>query len=478
MNGCVGRGAPPSGPKEHQPKEMGGTLGNLLLIAWSHWILYYLWYCLVHNDAKLRDPLFDGRELWSDMRAAISEHARPTAFAVAFYSTFFVGQLLLAAFMPGPELRGRPVEYDETKRLSYLINGLSSWWLTLGVMLVTQAAGIFNWARLHDHYGEVLTVAVVFSDVFAVLLYFGALATGNSYRMTGDHVHDFFFGAVLHPRVGRVDLKMFAEGRVSWILLFMLTFGSSVKQAQLEALDQAASSPAGPGDSLQALGFHVLRDGNMWFILLAHFLYSNAVMKGEECIPMTWDIFYEKFGFMLIFWNFTGVPFMYCLQSMYLVRYRNKEETTHPLAYKLMCYGLLLSAYYVWDVSQSQKNLFRAKEENGGVYIKRKHAFPQLPWSDLEKPKYMSTECGSKLLVDGFWKYARKIHYTSDFIMALTWGLICGFGSFVPYFYPFFFLCMILHRTWRDTSRCKHKYGKDWVKYCERVPYVFVPRVF
>ncbi|QDZ20044.1 sterol reductase [Chloropicon primus] len=163
---------------------------------------------------------------------------------------------------------------------------------------------------------------------------------------------------------------------------------------------------------------------------------------------------------------------------MYLVRYRNKEETTHPLAYKLMCYGLLLSAYYVWDVSQSQKNLFRAKEENGGVYIKRKHAFPQLPWSDLEKPKYMSTECGSKLLVDGFWKYARKIHYTSDFIMALTWGLICGFGSFVPYFYPFFFLCMILHRTWRDTSRCKHKYGKDWVKYCERVPYVFVPRVF
>lgn len=37
--------------------------------------------------------------------------------------------------------------------------------------------------------------------------------------------------------------------------------------------------------------------GGMWFICTAQWLYSNAVMKGEECIPSTWDIFYEKVGF-------------------------------------------------------------------------------------------------------------------------------------------------------------------------------------
>lgn len=33
---------------------------------------------------------------------------------------------------------------------------------------------------------------------------------------------------------------------------------------------------------------------------VAHFLYVNACMKGEECIPTTWDVFYEKDGFMLV----------------------------------------------------------------------------------------------------------------------------------------------------------------------------------
>jgi delta24(24(1))-sterol reductase len=41
-------------------------------------------------------------------------------------------------------------------------------------------------------------------------------------------------------------------------------------------------------------------------MILAHFLYANACMKGEECVPTTWDIFYEKFGWMLIFWNISG----------------------------------------------------------------------------------------------------------------------------------------------------------------------------
>lgn len=58
---------------------------------------------------------------------------------------------------------------------------------------------------------------------------------------------------------------------------------------------------------------------------------------------------------------------------------------------------------------------------------------PQLPWGTLEKPRYLDTEEGSKLLVDGWWRCARKIHYTGDILMALSWGLICGFDHFLPY---------------------------------------------
>jgi Ergosterol biosynthesis ERG4/ERG24 family len=38
--------------------------------------------------------------------------------------------------------------------------------------------------------------------------------------------------------------------------------------------------------------------------------YRFESCKGEECIPQTWDMFHEKWGFMVIFWNFAGVPFV------------------------------------------------------------------------------------------------------------------------------------------------------------------------
>jgi len=48
-------------------------------------------------------------------------------------------------------------------------------------------------------------------------------------------------------------------------------------------------------------------------INIFYWFYSNACAKGEHYIPTTWDMFYEKFGWMLNFWNFAGVPFLYSI---------------------------------------------------------------------------------------------------------------------------------------------------------------------
>lgn len=62
----------------------------------------------------------------------------------------------------------------------------------------------------------------------------------------------------------------------------------------------------------------------MGLMILATGLYINACAKGEHMIPQTvrplrwfimiytdtsqqWDMFHEKFGFMLIFWNMAGM---------------------------------------------------------------------------------------------------------------------------------------------------------------------------
>jgi protein-S-isoprenylcysteine O-methyltransferase Ste14 len=73
---------------------------------------------------------------------------------------------------------------------------------------------------------------------------------------------------------------------------------------------------------------------------------------------------------------------------------------------------------------------------------------------------------------------ARQLNYTMDIYFALAWGLACGFTHFLPYFYCVFFTSMITHRAFRDNERCSAKYGADWERYKEKVPYLMIPYVY
>jgi len=53
----------------------------------------------------------------------------------------------------------------------------------------------------------------------------------------------------------------------------------------------------------------------------------------------------------------------------------------------------------------AQKSHFKAVETD--TYIKR-YTFPQLPFAELENPKYLKTHLGGKLLLGGLWGYLRK----------------------------------------------------------------------
>lgn len=123
----------------------------------------------------------------------------------------------------------------------------------------------------------------------------------------------------------------------------------------------------------------------------------------------------------------------------------------------------------------SQKSRFRMQMQGTFQY---RWTFPQLPWGTLENPQYIQTEHGNRLLVSGWWKYARKPNYSADWIQSLTWGLCIGTASPIPYFYPMFFLAVLVHRCGRDFERCELKYGKDWEKYCSIVKYRFIPGIY
>lgn len=382
--------------------EFGGPIGCGALMIWSHCVLIYFWISYRFYDGGFFMP-YDIIDIFSKLKFAL-----PNFTAFLLYFGFIGVQLLFAVILPGPIAEGLPVPTENNIKHKYKCNAASAWWLTILIYSVLYKLNIYSPTILIDNLGPVMVIAMLFGDFVSFFIYFSAIVKNKAIRMSGNFIYDFFMGAYLNPKLGSIDLKLFAEIRASWMQLFLITASAAIKQYEENGFVSKG----------------------MVIILLAHFLYCNACMKGEECVVSTWDIFYEKFGWMLIYWNLAGVPFLYCFHSLYALK--NPDIEINSFVFYLMILVLLL-AYYVWDTSQSQRNRFR--QIRHGTYVKRM-TFPQLPWGTLHNPKYMTTEAGSELLIDGWWKYARKIHYTADIIMASIWALSSYCSGILPFFYP------------------------------------------
>ena len=109
-------------------------------------------------------------------------------------------------------------------------------------------------------------------------------------------------------------------------------------------------------------------------------------------------MYYEKWGFMLIFWNLAGVPLSYCHCIIYLANH-DPAEYRWPRWALVTLYISYLFVYWVWDTANSQKNMFRSEER--GTALHRK-AFPQLPYKHIKNPQVVETGQGDRLLADGW----------------------------------------------------------------------------
>ncbi|KZV88163.1 ERG4/ERG24 ergosterol biosynthesis protein, partial [Exidia glandulosa HHB12029] len=112
--------------------------------------------------------------------------------------------------------------------------------------------------------------------------------------------------------------------------------------------------------------------------------------------------------------------------------------------------------YYIFRASNGEKNDFR----NG---------------RNPKNLRNMTTESGRKLLISGWWGFLRHPNYLGDLLMALAWSLPTGFDAPLTYFYFVYFFILLVHRNERDNDECHKKYGKDWERYTNLVPYSIIP---
>ncbi|KAK3946044.1 C-24(28) sterol reductase [Diplogelasinospora grovesii] len=435
--------------------EFGGSFGTSAMMIGFPILMWYMWIGAVYYNGKFpsRAPGESWQEFGAHLANLVYTGAFPHAKAWIMYWSFLVFEAILYCTLPGVWAYGKPLLHENGRQLKYFCNAYLSFYTTIALAAGLHFTGVFKLYTIIDEFGPLLTVAIISGWIVAVVAYISAFARGATHRMTGHHIYDFFMGAELNPRMfGILDFKMFFEVRLPWFILFLLSCGTAARQWEQNGYVS----------------------GEVGFLLMAHFLYANACGKGEELIVTTWDMYYEKWGFMLVFWNMAGVPLSYCHCTIFLANHHPDEYRWNRYVLVFL-YASYLFVYWVWDSCNSQKNRFRAMER--GTLIKR-NTFPQLPWQTLQNPKTIETGQGDKILVDGWYGLARKVHYACDAYFAICWGLITGFSSPFPWFYPVFFCCMITHRALRDIQRCREKYGEAWLEYERRVPYLFIPYVF
>ena len=347
---------------QHHEYEFGGPWGVTAMITLFPVLMYYLWICLWFYEGHLVHPTSfqDIVPFFQRMFHHVYEDAFPTPRAFVGYGGLMLVEFVLAWVVPGFEQEGLPVPSLNYKTLMYKCNALNCLYLTLLIAAGLHFSGIYRLTEIIAHFGEYMTVSMIAGFTVSLWTYAAAVITKTTHRMSGNFMYDFFMGASLNPRIGPIDLKMWAEVRIPWILLFLISVSGACKQYE----DYGYVTP------------------NMLFMVLATGLYINACGKGEECIPQTWDMFHEKWGFMVIFWNFAGVPFTYCYSIVYMARTNPEAYRFSTLTYVFM-YALLLFAHFVFDSSMAQKSRFRMQLQGT---LKVRWTFPQWPWSTLKDP--------------------------------------------------------------------------------------------
>lgn len=355
---------------------------------------------------------------------------------------------------------------------------------------VVEGANFRVWTFISENFVGLLTTNILISYGLATYVYVASftvkhpkdpsmreLAAGGH---SGNILYDWFIGRELNPRIkvpvfGEVDIKSWCElrpGMLGWIILDL----SFVMQ--------------------QYRNFGKVTD-SILLITVAQAVYVFDALYMEPAILTTIDIIADGFGFMLAFGDLVWVPFTYSIQARYLA--------TYPVELGLKGLILILAVqgigYYMFRAVNNEKNRFRTNPNDPRV----KHL------------KYIETAAGSKLLVSGWWGTARHINYLGDWVMSWSYVLPTamagyvvrnaathpvdassadaiffqnsyqkyvvpgegkGWGMIFTYFFIVYFAVLLVHRERRDEEKCKRKYGKDWERYCELVPYRIIPYVY
>ena len=151
-------------------------------------------------------------------------------------------------------MKGLPVPSLKNNQLEYKCKGVWSFYATLITSAALHYYKILPLGSIIDSFGPLLSVSIITGFAVTIITYIIGVTYKLGHRLSGNPLYDMFMGVILNPRLGPLDLKMWAEIRIPWIILFYISVSAAVKNFETTG----TLSP------------------NLAFMVLAHFLYVNG----------------------------------------------------------------------------------------------------------------------------------------------------------------------------------------------------------
>ncbi|RYR71310.1 hypothetical protein Ahy_A02g005582 [Arachis hypogaea] len=279
---------------------------------------------------------------------------------------FFAYLAIAGSIVPGKIVPG--VVLADGTRLHYRCNGLVSLLLLVALLGISVKMGfvsptvcvntdILHFASRYESYArirvaqndlwqllqaiserglELLSTTFVFSFLVTLALYFAGCKSrskGSSLKphITGNLIHDWWFGIQLNPQFMGIDLKFFfvRAGMMGWLLINLSVLAKSIQDGTLSK--------------------------SMILFQLFCALYILDYFVHEEYMTSTWDIIAERLGFMLVFGDLVWIPFTFSIQGWWLLA-NEVELTTAAIIANCLVF---LIGYMVFRGANKQKHVFK-----------------------------------------------------------------------------------------------------------------------
>ena len=354
---------------------------------------------------------------------------------LGFFTPWIIYALItiLHYFLPGRLVTGY-VRHSETgELLKYRLNGRLVLivsivlWFSIGYLGWIS----FDWLYLIRWYS--LAGASTFGLIFSLAIVLPYPSTGRSM------VADIFFGRLENPQTGNriIDTKI-------WLYLI------GAVMLQLNVLSFVAHhyfvfGKISPG---------IFLCGSM----LTFFVWDYLTF--EKVHLFTYDFFAERIGLKLGWGCLAFYPYFYLIALWSTINLQNSTIS----AWLLFCFiFIFISGWILSRGANMQKFYFKTQPQKIFLGI---------------KPKNIS-DGNLTLLVNGFWGVSRHINYLGEILMGLAIALSVGYPDTIwVWFYPLYYIALLLPRQIDDDKRCSARYGNLWKKYTNKVKYRIIPYLY